>query len=93
MTVVVISSDTLLKQRLIVNIFNVTFQPENLLLSSSSSEELKIIDFGFARRYNPNRKLRIKYASPEFCSPEVAKEECITPATDLWSVGVIAYIL
>jgi len=68
-------------------------QPENLLLLSQSSDELKVSDFGFARTYNPNRKLHVKYASPEFCSPEVASDEPVTPASDLWSVGVIAYIL
>jgi len=68
-------------------------QPENLLLLSHSSDELKVSDLGFARTYNPNRKLHVKYASPEFCSPEVASDEPVTPATDLWSVGVIAYIL
>jgi serine/threonine protein kinase len=57
------------------------------------SDELKVIDFGFARTYNPNRKLHVKYASPEFCAPEVAKDEPVTPAADMWSVGVITYIL
>lgn len=57
------------------------------------SDELKVIDFGFARTYNPNRKLHVKYATPEFCAPEVANDEPVTPAADLWSVGVITYIL
>ena len=68
-------------------------QPENLLLLSQSSGELKVSDFGFGRTYNPNRNLHAKYATPEFCSPEVANDEPVTPASDLWSVGVIAYIL
>lgn len=63
------------------------------MLLSQSSDELKVSDFGFARTYNPTRKLHVKYASPEFCSPEVANEEPVTPATDLWSVGIITYIL
>lgn len=37
--------------------------------------------------------MMVKYGTPEFCAPEVAREESVTPAADLWSVGVIAYIL
>lgn len=57
------------------------------------SDEIKVTDFGFARAYNPNRKLHVKYATPEFCAPEVANDDPITPAADLWSVGIIAYIM
>ena len=69
------------------------FQPENVFLTDSSSDEIKIIDFGCARRYNPRGKVKAKYGTPEFCAPEVAAEEPVTPAADLWSVGVITYIL
>ena len=73
--------------------FCATFQPENLYLLSPTSEELKLIDFGFARRFNTARQLRVKYATPEFTSPEVARDDVVTPASDMWSVGVIAHVL
>ena len=68
-------------------------QPENLFLLSPSSDELKVLDFGYARRYNPTRRLYAKYGTPEFVSPEVASEDAVTPVADLWSVGIITYIL
>ena len=68
-------------------------QPENLFLLSDSSEDLKLIDFSFARKYNPTRRLHVKYGTAEFVSPEVICDEPVTPAADLWSVGVIAYVL
>lgn len=68
-------------------------QPENLLLLSRKSDELKVIDFGYARRFNPTRRLRAKYGTPEFVAPEVAAEEIITPAVDMWAVGIITHIL
>jgi len=69
------------------------YQPENLLIFRHGSDELKVTDFGYARHYNPNHKLHVKYATPEFCAPEVARDEPVTPSADCWSVGIIAYIL
>ena len=63
------------------------------MLLSVTSEELKVIDFGCARRYNPNRPLRVRFATPEFAAPEVLRGDDVTPAADMWSVGVIAFIL
>lgn len=34
-------------------------QPENVLCISKSGNRIKIIDFGFARRYDPNKKLQV----------------------------------
>lgn len=38
-------------------------QPENILCISKSGNRIKIIDFGFARRYDPNKKLQVRIAS------------------------------
>lgn len=47
--------------RLLEN-FNEHFhpQPENVLCLSKSGNRIKIIDFGFARRYDPNKKLQVR---------------------------------
>ena len=37
---------------------SVSLQPENILLKSSDSNEIKIIDFGLARQLDPNHKAR-----------------------------------
>ncbi len=58
-----------------------------------NSDELKLIDFGYARRFKQDKKVYVKYGTPEYVSPEVVCEEPVTPAADLWSVGVITYIL
>jgi len=75
------------------SVVHLDLKPENLFMLSQSSDELKLIDFGFARRYNPSRKLHSSFGTPEFCSPEVANSEPVTLAADMWSVGVIAYIM
>ena len=63
------------------------------MLIRPDSRQIKLIDFGLARKYNPRENLKVMFGTPEFVAPEVIKYERITPATDLWSIGVIAYIL
>lgn len=68
-------------------------QPENILCLTESGNRIKIIDFGLAREYDPTTKLQVLFGTPEFVAPEVVNFEAITFATDMWSVGVIAYVL
>ncbi|CAD5121391.1 DgyrCDS9913 [Dimorphilus gyrociliatus] len=75
------------------NIVHLDLKPENLLLTNSSSEEIKLIDFGFARKLNPRLPLHAKYCTPEFAAPEVADNQPISTSADMWNVGIIAYIL
>ena len=62
-------------------------------MASASSDELKVIDFGFARMYHPTKKISVKCATPEFASPEAVSEQPVSPASDMWSVGAITYLL
>lgn len=39
------------------------------------------------------QELKYMAGTPEFAAPEVIKYENLTYQTDMWSVGVIAYIL
>lgn len=74
-------------------ILHLDLKPENIMLIRPDSQQIKLIDFGLARKYNPKENLKVMFGTPEFVAPEVIKYERITPATDLWSIGVIAYIL
>ncbi|XP_026492682.2 obscurin isoform X6 [Vanessa tameamea] len=64
-----------------------------LLLSHAGSDLLKICDFGLSRRIQMNKYASLDYGMPEFVSPEVANGEGVSFASDLWSVGIITYIL
>merc|ERR1712142_12356 len=75
------------------NVVHLDLTPENLWLYDSKSDLIKVIDFGYAKLYSTKRDVKAKYCTPEFCSPEVANEEKITPAADMWSIGVITYIM
>ncbi|XP_034830933.2 obscurin isoform X5 [Maniola hyperantus] len=64
-----------------------------LLLSHAGSDELKICDFGLSRRIQLNKHAALDFGMPEFVAPEVANGEGVAFGADMWSVGIITYIL
>lgn len=40
-----------------------------------------------------NTPLKVMHGTPEFVAPEVINYEPVCRATDMWSIGVICYIL
>ena len=68
-------------------------QPENILCLSKSGNRVKIIDLGLARKFEPMKKLQILFGTPEFVAPEVLAFEPVGLEADMWSIGVITYIL
>ncbi|KAM4539613.1 LOW QUALITY PROTEIN: serine/threonine-protein kinase 17B-like [Odontesthes bonariensis] len=72
------------------NLVHLDLKPQNILLTSLSPPgDIKIVDFGLAQ----TGELREILGTPEYVAPEILNYEPITTATDLWSVGVIAYML
>jgi len=68
-------------------------KPENILLESKSGEMfIKIIDFGTSNYFQNNTKFKLKIGTPYYIAPEVIKQN-YTNKCDLWSCGVILYIL
>ncbi|KAK2084890.1 putative myosin light chain kinase 3 [Saguinus oedipus] len=45
------------------------------------------------RLYKPREKLKVNFGTPEFLAPEVVNYEFVSFPTDMWSVGVITYML
>ncbi|KAL6486445.1 hypothetical protein MHYP_G00058370 [Metynnis hypsauchen] len=74
-------------------ILHLDLKPENILCVSRETNKVKIIDFGLARRYKPREKLRVNFGTPEFLAPEVINYEFVSFPTDMWSLGVITYML
>lgn len=70
-------------------------KPENILLESEDPDilDVKITDFGFACYYNPNSELKEVLGSPLYMAPEIINENPYDEKVDIWSVGVITYIL
>mmetsp|Transcript_9472 Transcript_9472/g.38724 ORF Transcript_9472/g.38724 Transcript_9472/m.38724 type:complete len:332 (-) Transcript_9472:94-1089(-) len=68
-------------------------KPENLLSAGEEEEEIiKIADFGFSKNFG-EEKLMTSCGSPGYVAPEVLTCESYDKAVDMWSVGVIIYIL
>ncbi|KAH0617965.1 hypothetical protein JD844_016783 [Phrynosoma platyrhinos] len=43
--------------------------------------------------YKPREKLKVNFGTPEFLAPEVVNYDFVSFPTDMWSVGIIAYML
>ncbi|XP_064030262.1 myosin light chain kinase, smooth muscle-like isoform X2 [Pogoniulus pusillus] len=74
-------------------IVHLDLKPENIVCVSPGSHWLKIIDFGLARKLAPDIPVKVLQGTPEFMAPEVVAFEPVDLSTDMWSVGVICYIL
>ncbi|XP_065768811.1 myosin light chain kinase family member 4 isoform X3 [Muntiacus reevesi] len=74
-------------------ILHLDLKPENILCVNRDTKQIKIIDFGLARRYKPREKLKVNFGTPEFLAPEVVNYDFVSFPTDMWSVGVITYML
>uniref|UniRef100_A0A1L8DKT0 Putative serine/threonine protein kinase n=2 Tax=Nyssomyia neivai TaxID=330878 RepID=A0A1L8DKT0_9DIPT len=75
------------------NILHLDLKPENIMCLTREGNRIKIIDFGLARKFDPNKKLQVLFGTPEFVAPEVVNFDSISFGTDMWSVGVICYVL
>ncbi|KAL2920598.1 Calcium-dependent protein kinase 17, partial [Bienertia sinuspersici] len=68
-------------------------KPENILLATKScSSPIKLADFGLATYIKPGQSLHGTVGSPFYIAPEVLSGG-YTQAADVWSAGVILYIL
>lgn len=70
-------------------------KPENLLLASTGdTTDVKIADFGLATRLAyPGEKLKLRCGSPGYVSPELLRDEGYSLPSDIFSAGVIFYVM
>uniref|UniRef100_A0A673HMZ5 Myosin light chain kinase, smooth muscle n=1 Tax=Sinocyclocheilus rhinocerous TaxID=307959 RepID=A0A673HMZ5_9TELE len=74
-------------------IVHLDLKPENIMCINKTGSKIKLIDFGLARRLEHSGSLKVLFGTPEFVAPEVINYEAISYPTDMWSIGVICYIL
>ncbi|CAK9301099.1 unnamed protein product [Gordionus sp. m RMFG-2023] len=76
-----------------LNILHLDLKPENILCITQTGNQIKIIDFGLARRIEGSKDIKVMFGTPEFVAPEVINYDKIGKGTDLWSIGIITYVL
>ncbi|XP_072258166.1 death-associated protein kinase 2 [Pyxicephalus adspersus] len=77
------------------NIAHFDLKPENIMLldKTISVPHIKLIDFGLAHKIEDGVEFKNIFGTPEFVAPEIVNYEPLGLAADMWSIGVITYIL
>ncbi|XP_077406514.1 myosin light chain kinase, smooth muscle-like [Vanacampus margaritifer] len=75
------------------NIVHLDLKPENIVCTDHTGTRIKIIDFGLASKLEEGTPLLVMHGTPEFVAPEVIGYETVGVETDMWSIGVICFIL
>ncbi|XP_076864949.1 triple functional domain protein isoform X2 [Brachyhypopomus gauderio] len=69
-------------------------KPENLLVDQGSSQPtVKLTDFGDAVQLNSAHYVHPLLGSPEFAAPELVLGDPVSLTSDLWSLGVVTYVM
>jgi len=69
-------------------------KPENILLvGGSDGVEFKIADFGLAAEYHSGEVLSLRCGSPGYVAPEILEKHSYDSKVDVFSAGIIMYIL
>ncbi|XP_033220151.1 serine/threonine-protein kinase 17B-like isoform X2 [Belonocnema kinseyi] len=77
-----------------LNVAHLDIKPQNLVLTGDFPDcDVKLCDFGISRYINHGADIREILGTPDYVAPEVLNYEPISLATDMWSVGVLLYVL
>jgi calcium/calmodulin-dependent protein kinase I len=69
-------------------------KPENILMSSKADDaDIKVADFGFAKRINELSSRESPCGTPGYVAPEIIRGDPYGSEVDIWSMGVICYVL
>jgi len=70
-------------------------KPENLLCSETEhGVVIKIADFGLSKAFSGESALETSCGTPDYAAPEVLRMDgAYDKSVDLWSIGVITYVL
>lgn len=69
-------------------------KPENILMTDSTDEaQPKLVDFGLSKIVGPSETCNDPFGTLSYVAPEVLLQKPYDKSVDLWSLGVIIYLL
>ncbi len=69
-------------------------KPENILMTDlSDSADIRLLDFGLSKIIGNDEKCTEPYGTLSFVAPEVLQGKPYDKSVDLWSIGIIAFLL
>jgi serine/threonine protein kinase len=69
-------------------------KPENILMEDDSETAgCKIVDFGLSKIIGPNEQSLDPFGTLSYVAPEVLLQKKYGKEVDVWSLGVISYLL
>uniref|UniRef100_A0A8C2MT24 Striated muscle-specific serine/threonine-protein kinase n=1 Tax=Cricetulus griseus TaxID=10029 RepID=A0A8C2MT24_CRIGR len=76
------------------HVLHLDVKPENLLVwdGAGGEEQVRICDFGNAQELTPGEPQYCQYGTPEFVAPEIVNQSPVSGVTDIWPVGVVAFL-
>merc|ERR1719228_786681 len=75
-------------------IAHLDIKPQNIVLMSEFPNcEIKLCDLEVSRVIQDNEEIKEIIGTPDYVAPEILQMEPITLSADIWSLGVLAYVL
>uniref|UniRef100_A0A673VRJ5 non-specific serine/threonine protein kinase n=1 Tax=Salmo trutta TaxID=8032 RepID=A0A673VRJ5_SALTR len=74
-------------------ILHLDIKPDNVMVTNLNV--IKIVDFGSAQNFNPLslKQYNSGLGTLEYMSPEMVKGDVVGPPADIWSLGVLTYVM
>ncbi len=64
-----------------------------LMVDETDESELKLVDFGLSKMIGPNELCKEPFGTFGYAAPEVLQGKSYDKSVDIWSLGVVLYIL
>ena len=69
-------------------------KPENILMTDSNdTADIRLLDFGLSKIIGNDEKCTEPYGTLSFVAPEVLQSKPYDKSVDLWSIGIITFLL
>uniref|UniRef100_A0A8C7NPM0 Striated muscle enriched protein kinase a n=1 Tax=Oncorhynchus mykiss TaxID=8022 RepID=A0A8C7NPM0_ONCMY len=74
-------------------VLHLDIKPDNVMVTNLNV--IKIVDFGSAQNFNPLslKQYNSGLGTLEYMSPEMVKGDVVGPPADIWSLGVLTYVM